>query len=475
MGESNNRSKRYNTQFNFTHKFAEQGKELTANINYNYGNNRENAHILNSFFYPNRSPYSDPARVRNEGRNHNDQYTFQLDFTDPIGQDAKLEMGARSFINNQESFFSSFSVNNGREVLLPLSNNYAYKERINAAYGSYSNKIKTFAYQAGLRAEYSSFEGELIDSAKTFGYKYPRSFDRFFDALFPSLFLTKEVGENTELQVNYTRRIRRPGFWQLNPFIDINDPVNLRQGNPQLRPEFTNSFEFNYSQNYKGGSFLGVVYYRNNLGDITRYSDTISAAQYSLLNNAAIDPNAVLNTFINARSTNSLGAEFTLQHKIGNNFDLTPSVDLQYRRINADVGMLSLSNEGFTWEGKLTANYKLGPDKPSLWRDMGFQVMGEYESREVTAQGRNLPEYRVDFALRKEFFKDKRASFTFNINDVFNTHRFGNIFDTETFYQESYRRRNVRTFRINLTYKFGKEDFSLGRRSEERGSDRDDD
>ena len=468
------RFNRYNTQFNITHKFAEPGKELSANINYNYGDGSENSRIVNSFFYPNGQPFGAPAQVRNQGSNDNDQYTFQVDFVNPGTEDSKLEMGVRSFINKQRSFFSSFSVNNGQETLLPLSNNYAYKEYINAAYATYSNKIKTFSYQAGLRAEHSRFEGELIDSATTFGYDYPKGLDRFFDALFPSLFLTKAVGENVELQVNYTRRIRRPNFWQLNPFIDINDPVNLRQGNPQLRPEFTNSLEFNYNQKYKSGSFLGVVYYRNNLGDITRYSDTISRAQYQQLNNAAIDPNAILNTFINARSTNRLGAELTLQHKIGENFDLTPSVDMQYRVVNAEVGDLNLSNEGFTWEGKLTMNYKLGAERASLWRDLGFQLMGEYESREVTAQGFNKPQYRVDFALRKDFLKDKKASFTFNINDVFNSHQFINVYDTDNFYQESYRRRNVRTFRLTLTYKFGKQDFTLNRRSEDRG-DRDED
>lgn len=473
LAEGTSRFNRYNTQFNLAHKFPEQGKEISANLNYNYGNGREAATIVNSFFYPNGAPYGAPARVRNAGSNDNDQYTFQVDYADPTGEDSKLELGARSFINQQHSLFSSFSVNNGTEILLPLSNNYAYKEYINAAYASYSNKIKTFAYQVGLRAEHSRFEGELVDSAKTFGYDYPNSLDRFFDALFPSLFLTREVNDNVELQVNYTRRIRRPDFWHLNPFIDINDPQNLRQGNPQLRPEFINSFEFNYSQKYKSGSFLGVLYYRNNLDDITRYSDTISAAQYSQLNNAAIDPNAILNTFINARSTNRLGAELTLQHKIGTSFDITPTVDLQYRKVNADVGGLNLSNEGFTWEADLQLGYKLDESKPPLLRNLGFQLEGEYESREVTAQGYNKPQFGMDFALRKDFLKDKKASFTFNINDVFNSYRYVNIFDTESFFQESYRRRNVRSFRISFTYKFGKEDFTLSRRGEDRGGDRD--
>jgi outer membrane receptor protein involved in Fe transport len=471
--ESKNDFDRYNTQLNITHKFPEQGRELTADINYSHGNGKENSNMVNAFFLPDGSSFSTPAQVRNNGSNNNDQYTFQVDYTDPFGDDAKLEAGIRSYIDKQRSYFSSFSVAGGQETLLPLSNNYAYTERVNAGYISFSNKLKTFSYQAGLRAEISKFEGTLLDSAKSFGYSYPKNASRFFDALFPSLFLTKHLGDNTELQVNYTRRIRRPGFWQLNPFIDINDPVNLRQGNPQLQPEFVNSFEFNLSQNYNKGNFLGVIYYRNNMHDITRYSDTISSALYQQLNNAAIDPNAILNTFINARSTNRLGLELTLQHRFSSQFEMIPTVDMQYRKVNADVDALRLSNSGFNWEGELTLNYRFNKPKGIL-SNLGLQLVGEYESKEVTAQGRNLPQYVADFGFRKEFLKDKKASFSFNINDIFNTQRWANVYDTEIFYQESYRRRNVRSFRVNFTYKFGKDNFNIFRREENERNDRDD-
>jgi outer membrane cobalamin receptor len=259
----------------------------------------------------------------------------------------------------------------------------------------------------------------------------------------------------------------------LNPFIDINDPVNLRQGNPQLQPEFVNSFEFNLSQNYNKGNFLGVIYYRNNMHDITRYSDTISSALYQQLNNAAIDPNAILNTFINARSTNRLGLELTLQHRFSSQFEMIPTVDMQYRKVNADVDALRLSNSGFNWEGELTLNYRFNKPKGIL-SNLGLQLVGEYESKEVTAQGRNLPQYSADFGFRKEFLKDKKASFSFNINDIFNTQRWANVYDTEIFYQESYRRRNVRSFRVNFTYKFGKDNFNIFRREENERNDRDD-
>jgi outer membrane receptor protein involved in Fe transport len=291
--------------------------------------------------------------------------------------------------------------------------------------------------------------------------------------LFPSLFLTKHLTEKADLQVNYSRRIRRPNFWQLNPFVDINDPVNLSQGNPELRPEYTNIFETNYSQKYNSGSFLASVYFRNNQGDITRYSDTISAAQYAQLNNAAIDPNAILNTFINAQYTNRLGAELTVQHRIGENFDITPTINAEYQKVKAKVGNLNLNNGGINWEAKLITNYRIATEKPSLFNNVSFQAIGEYESPRIMPQGRRIPEYSVDLALRKEFFKNKRASITFSVNDVFWTDRDGTIYDTETFYQETYRR-NIRSFRLNFSYRFGNTDFKVLNRNNERRNNDDD-
>jgi hypothetical protein len=473
---SENSSKYYrdNTQLNFLHKFPSPGKELVANINYSSGKGWDDGTIENLYFKPDGSEYSPPERVRSEGENQNKQWTFQVDYSNPFGEDAKFEAGARSFINEYNSRYDAMAVySNGTEQKLPVSNNYKYSELTNAIYASYSNKWSSWRYQLGLRAEHSRFDGELIDSAQKFGYRYPNKLDRIWDALFPSMFLTREVGENTELQFNYSRRIRRPNFWQLNPFVDMTDPVNLRQGNPQLRPEFVNSFEFNYSLDYgKGNNFLGVIYFRNNPGDVMRYSDTITAAQFQQLNNAAIDPNAILNTFINGRVSNWIGLELTMQQKIGEHFDITPSVDLEYRKVNAGVKDISLSNQGFNWEGSFTVNYKTITTKPSLFRNFSIQASFDYESEEVQAQGRSRAEYEFDLAFRKDLGKDKKANITLSITDVFNTLKFGNIYDTENFYQDSYWRRNVRTFRLVFTYKFGKADFSLRRQAEEGGEDR---
>jgi len=453
---------RYNTQANYTHKFPKEGEELDGSINLNYGNVKDNADILNNFYLPDGSLYSDPNNVHNDGANNNNQVTTKIDFVNPLKNENKIETGLKSYINNYSSYFNSFSVVNGTETRLPLSNNYKYTEVVHAAYFTYTGKISTIGYQAGLRGEYSKFTGTLIDSAKKFGYEYPDKISNIWDALFPSLYLSKKLNDDEEIQLNYSRRVRRPNFWQLNPFIDINDPLNIQQGNPKLKPEFSNSMEFNYSKTFKNKSnFLGVVYYRNTQQDITRFSDTLTAVQYQQLNHAAVDPNAILNTYINAESTNRWGMELTLQQKFNSNFDITPSVSINYRNVKAGLSQQNLSNKGWNWSSKLSANYKIETDHPSIFNKLSFQLTAQYESPRVIPQGRRLEQFDSDFGLRKDLFKNDKGSITFSVNDILNTHRYGVIYNTETFYQESYSRWSVRSFRITFSYKFGNSEFSL--------------
>jgi outer membrane receptor protein involved in Fe transport len=462
---------RNSTKLSYKHSFPESGREFTADITYNYGDRSDNSTILNNYYNPNGSVFKPSTQVRNNGSSNNNQYTFQADYVYPKDEDSKFETGVRSYINRFSSFYNAFAVNGGFETKLPLSNNYDYTENIHALYGTYSKKYGGFSYQVGLRAEYAKFTGALADSGYKFGYEYPAGIKNVWDALFPSLFLTQKLNDQDQIQLNFSRRVRRPDFWQLNPFIDISDPVNLRQGNPQLKPEFVNSFELNYNRTYKSGNFLGVIYLRNNPADITQYSDTITAEQYAHLGNAGVDPNAILNTFINGNVTNRWGAEFTLQQKWGENFDITPTANFQYRSVKATANGVDLSNTGFNWDAKLMVNYKIIAKKLPLFNNLSFQLSAQYESPEVIPQGKTKSEFESDFAMRKDFLKDKKATLTFGINDIFNTRRWGNVYNTPSFYQDSYRRWSVRTFRISFSYRFGNADFSLLNRKDRGGND----
>ena len=114
-----------------------------------------------------------------------------------------------------------------------------------AAYVSFTSAIKDFGYQAGLRAESSNYTGELINEKENFSNSYPIS-------LFPSLFLSQKLKNKQEIQLSYTRRINRPNFFQLIPFTNYSDSLNITRGNPNLVPEFTNSIELSYLKTFVG-------------------------------------------------------------------------------------------------------------------------------------------------------------------------------------------------------------------------------
>ena len=461
---------RRTTQVNYRRTYNKPGKEWTADFTYSGGNNSGFSNIANRLFNPDGSPQGNPNLVRNEGMGDGSQYTFQTDYVNPISENSKLELGVRSYHNISNDKLDVLSLANGTATKLPLSNNYGFREMVNAVYANYSNTLGTkWKYQGGLRIEQSSFEGELKDSARQFGYNYPGKGSDIWKSIFPSLYLTYAIKEGQDLQFNFTRRIRRPNFWQINPYVDITDPQNIRVGNPTLQPEFTNSFEANYNRTYEKGNILISSYFRNNTDDITQYSDTISQQALENLNNAAVSPNALLTTFINAERTNRMGLEIAWQHKFKEGFDITPSFNAQYRDVKANVNGLNLSNTGFNWDAEITANYKIIRPSSKLFNNFAFQLNAEYESPRVIPQGREKAQASMDFAIRKELLKNNAGTIIFNISDVFNSRIRGSITETDNFYQDSYRRWSVRTFRLTFSYRFGNKDLQIFKRRDGGG------
>jgi len=455
--------KRSNTQVNFKKTYSKKtGKEWTADFTYSGGTNGSNSLITNQLFNVDGVALGNPNSVNNNGDGDGNQYTFQTDYVNPFSENSKLELGARSYHNISNDKLDVFSLANGTATKLPLSNNYGFKEMVNAIYANYSNVLgKKWKYQGGLRIEQSTFEGELKDSAQTFGYKFPNGGKDIWNVIFPSLYLTYSLKEGHDLQFNFSRRIRRPNFWQINPFVDITDPQNIRKGNPELRPEFNNSIEVNYNRVYEKGNFLASAYFKNKTDDITQYNVTITPEQLLQHKNSTNPPNALLTTYINADRTNRMGLELTWQHKFSDAFDITPGINVQYRDVKAVVNEVNLSNTGFNWSSELIVNYKIVKPNKKFINNFSFHLQGEYESPRVIPQGKQKEQYSVDFAIRKDFMKNNAATLTFNISDVLNSRRWGSVTDTDNFYQDAYRRWNVRSFRFTFSYRFGNKDLQI--------------
>src|SRR4030095_9886067 len=217
--------------------------------------------------------------------------------------------------------------------LPPLSSNYNYTDEVYAAYGTYSSRVKeNFGYQVGLRVEGSDYKGTVHssvqisgfykDTAATYKTNYPINF-------FPSVFLSQKLKSNQELQLNYTRRINRPNFFQLFPFTDYSDSLNLSRGNPDLKPEFTNSIEVSYQKIFpKSNTLLISAYFKGTTDLITRYTSTEV--------NPVKKDTVFINSYINANSGFVGGLEFTGKNKPAKWWDLTSNLNIYTSKINAN-------------------------------------------------------------------------------------------------------------------------------------------
>ncbi len=454
--DSKHNFRNYATQMGYKRTFSKEGQELTADVTYNKANNRNNNDYSLQYFdmagQPSNSP-NQPELRYGKGSGGTTYLTAQVDFVTPLSEKSKLEAGLRSnnrkFNNLLNTFGKDFTTGE-YQYDSSLSNNYRYKEQINAAYVSYTNGFGNFGFQTGLRAEQSFYSGEMLNvKGAAYEIDYPIS-------LFPSVFLTQKFKGDHELQLNYSRRIQRPWFRDLLPNIEYN-ANSARRGNPTLTPEFTNSFELSYMKDFnRKMNVLASVYFRNTNNAITNfYVDTTLVLDGQ-------ERKVLLNYPINADRRNSYGAELTVRNQITKGWDIITNVNMAQTSVSAQ----DLDNSGFVWFGKINSNTKLP------W-NLTLQVTGEYESRQILPQGEEAPEYQIDMAVKRDFLKKKNLSVTVGLNDIFNTDRDLSWTTTNFSESERYRKRVSRELRVNVSWRFGKMDAKIfkKKRGEEGGGD----
>jgi outer membrane receptor protein involved in Fe transport len=332
-----------------------------------------------------------------------------------------------------------------------------------AAYVTFSNSMKNFAYKAGLRAESSDYSGELKNTGQKFSNNYPVS-------LFPSLFLTQKLQHNQQLQMSYSRRINRPNFFQLIPFTDYTDKLNITRGNPGLVPEFTQSVELSYLKTFKGNNtFLASLYYKNTNNLITRYLDKQS--------DPVSGDDVLINTYINANSSYSTGAEFTSQNYLTKWWDISANANIYQSKINTNNVNLKSQDALVSWFGKFNSNFKL-PAKFSMQVSTIYQSKtnlpvnsggggfgpGGFGQSQSSSQGYIKSFWGTDIAVKKTFLKNDAASITVSVNDIFKTRKTDQYSESAFFIQNYSRIRDPQMVRINFAYRFGKLDMSLFKR-----------
>ncbi len=429
------------SNLNWKHRFKKPKQEITTDITYSANSANVRQEINSTYLDGSRNLLGGGFFQESPATSSRSNINAQIDYSMPLGgSDGKLEVGAKT-----QNFW--FETNNTPTITTAgnapveatfLLNHYEYYQQTHAGYASYSNKYKKWSYQAGMRVEYSGYKGTSF--APTL-IEYRNEFTNPF----PSAYLAYKISDEQQIYLNYSRRTDRPFFLKMLPYLNIANALDTSSGNPNLKPEFIDNYEFSYSYLHpKGHNIVASVYYQRTLNlmqNFTRiYADGTSFTQP-----------------VNLSSGTTLGAEITGKVQATKAWDIMLSANVFQNNLDGGNIDPSLNNNGLSWFNKLNTNYKLN-------KQISFQLMGNYESAKPLAQGRLNEVYWIDAAVKATFLKGNKASITLNVSDIFNTRKYTTNYNLPLYSQNIYRDVETRIGTINFSYNFGKSEFGNGGR-----------
>lgn len=414
--------------------------DMMVAFNHWGGPNESYYHENHTFTDPMLDPY-DLFRSQEQRMGMN-MWEAKADYTKQIAKWLKIEAGYQGQYSHENTPVTTYqgpSFDN-MAIAPDLYNRFIYNNNVSALYFTLGGKVKNFSFSAGLRGE----AWQISTKSLTFGQKAEDLgwYKKNNFALFPSAFLSYSLPHDNELQVNYTRRIRRPWGGQLNSFRDISDPANISYGNPELQPEYANAFELNYIKSWTQHMISVSAYLRQSSNVMERIS--------------YIDENVMYSSWDNVTRTINSGVELVGKNNLFRILDLTTTVNIYNNHISAwnlnlineDGKIFPLSGKArnsFAWDARLMAAVKLP------W-GLSFQAAGNYSSSMLTAQGSRQGGWSVDAGLRKNV---GNWSFSLNCRDIFDSRKFKNTIDGAGYTQYTERWRGGRNLRLTIKYSFG--------------------
>lgn len=358
------------------------------------------------------------------------QLTGQIDYTRMLNTTTKLETGYKGNVRWLDRDFEvrKDALGNGNWQTSGLSNALEFDERVNAVYAVLSQKRGKVDLQAGLRAEYAERDFSLED-----GTAYPHN----YTSLFPSGLISYNVNDKTTAKVSYSRRIRRPGTQELNPFPSFFDAQNVFLGNPQLGPEYTDAIELGLQRSGKVGSLQLAPFFRRTT-DIIRVSintaDTVSGREVTSI------------SFTNLATSESFGADLNAQFRIGTKFSGIAGFNV-FKMVTDGGSESSLSSDALSWMGRINGTYNISPLTM-------IQAQYNYRAPMNIERGRFSSQSNANLAIRQKVRGDK-ASVTLRVSDPFNTMKFRVEVGDDNIIQLTNRSFNSRALHLTFQANFG--------------------
>ncbi|WP_181306463.1 outer membrane beta-barrel protein [Rufibacter sp. XAAS-G3-1] len=429
----------YNITLNghYVFKIDTLGSSLSADVDYVQIKDQDNSRFLNTFAYPNSTK---PALVQNLGSDNPTKYhiySAKADYTKKFLNKSKLEAGVKTSYVTSDNQLKFFFLEGSNQVNDPTrSNHFIYQENIYAGYVNYTMNLgTTWSVQTGLRAEHTVSEGY----SKTLDQTTPREYLNFF----PSVFVQQKVSDNYQLTYNYSRRINRPNYGSLNPFIFYLDPLTWAQGNPYLRPQYSNSFQV--TQTFKNTYILTLGY--------SKTTDFIAEIpeQNTENNTSVFGPR-------NVDDFDSYFGTLVAPVKISNKWDINNNLTLGYQAYSISIRDKVQENKQFYY--MLNSNHTVQlPRKFKMELNAGYQGPNAYGLYKIEQN------WWLDAAVKRSFLNDQLEA-SLAVTDIFRTRKVvgaanidGNINAFDQYF-------GAQSVRLNLRYRFNKgQKFEMQRRN----------
>lgn len=429
--------KRKSTEYslNFTKKFIKERHLLTLDFQYEKNIENEGAAITDSDIFPH---FIENEPERNSTDEDSKDVLFKGDYVLPIGENSQFEFGFKVDLTDLSSDYlvEEFDANTNQYYNnTNFSNTLNFERNVYALYSQYGRKINKFSYLLGLRSETTDRKINLIQTNEVYNKK--------FTEFFPTVNLGLEFSESESLTLGYSRRLRRPRHWYLNPFESRTSETYIRKGNINLDPTYSNSFDLGYLKRWDTFTLNSSIYYQHAINNI----EWVQTESIRDLDNDGIEETLVIiRNPINLSSQDKYGFEFTANYnpfkwwKITNSFNLFKSVT------TGDFNGISYDSDDTSWFTRLGSRITL----PGM---IDWQTNGMYRGPSEGAQSKRKGMFSVNMAFSKDILKEK-GTLSLNISDLFNSRkRSSTTYSPNTITEGEFQWR-TRQIRLNFTYRF---------------------
>ncbi|MBT9189439.1 TonB-dependent receptor domain-containing protein [Zobellia russellii] len=456
----------YQFSLNYVNNIDDDGQKLTADLQYSNGDEVENSTIDDNNTFPNTSLNTLETVYQNE---IDDEYLVQADYVLPMG-DAQFEVGYRGTFEREITDYKLDSLDRSTNQFVTnedLTNKFNYQENVNALYTQYGNKFGKFSFLAGLRLENTQLKGEVTSDFDTsaiedaLGEDIDLNFDKNYLGLFPTLNLIFEIGEMENISLGYNRRINRPRGRFINPFPSRSSRANIFQGNPDLDPAYSNSFDLGYLKRWDKLTLTSSVYYK-------RETNSFEYIQEATGQTTTDSVRIIRSLPINLSSNERIGAEAGVLYN-----------PKKWLRLNGSVNFFQFSSEGehngTDYGTDNTSWFARFSSKVSLPKKIEWQTNAFYMGPRQNAQTETKSMLSINLAFSKDIMKDK-GTVSLNVSDLLNSRKRQSYTVSDDFTSRSEFQFRPRSINLSFRYRINQSkerDRKNGRGGNENGGGED--